>query len=125
MNVSLTPELERYVKAKVKSGYYNNASEVVREALREMILLDPVNPKRTRTSKGLEETAAAYQAEKAGRPRRAAGKGAAARAAADARALERLRAAIAKGDAAPDDENFSFDKLREKLDAEDRKRKRR
>ena len=125
MNVSLTPELERYVRRKVKSGYYNNASEVVREALREMILLDPVNPRRVRTSKGLEETAAAYQAEKTERPRKATGKGAAARAAADARALEWLRAAIAKGDAAPDDENFSFDKLRAKLDAEDRKRKRR
>lgn len=125
MNVSLTPELERYVRKKVKSGYYNNASEVVREALREMILLDPVNPRRTRPAKGLEETAAAYQAEKAERPRKATGKGAAARAATDARALERLRAAIAKGDASPDDENFSFDKLRAKLDAEDRKRKRR
>ena len=34
MNVSLTPKLEGYVKAKVKSGDYNNASEVIREALR-------------------------------------------------------------------------------------------
>jgi antitoxin ParD1/3/4 len=32
--VSLTPELERFVDAKVESGRYNNASEVVREALR-------------------------------------------------------------------------------------------
>jgi len=36
MHVSLTPELETRVKAKVKSGLYNNASEVVREALRFM-----------------------------------------------------------------------------------------
>lgn len=36
MNVSLTAKLEGYVKAKVKSGDYNNASEVVREALREL-----------------------------------------------------------------------------------------
>lgn len=34
MNVSLTPELERFVQAKVRSGLYNNASEVVREGLR-------------------------------------------------------------------------------------------
>ena len=34
MNVSLTPELEKFVSAKVESGRYNSASEVVREALR-------------------------------------------------------------------------------------------
>lgn len=34
MNVSLTPELEAMVQAKVKSGKYNSASEVVREGLR-------------------------------------------------------------------------------------------
>ncbi len=34
MNVSLTPELEKMVGEKVKSGLYNSASEVVREALR-------------------------------------------------------------------------------------------
>jgi antitoxin ParD1/3/4 len=34
MNVSLTPELEKFVSAKVVSGRYNSASEVVREALR-------------------------------------------------------------------------------------------
>jgi len=34
MNVSLTPELEKFVTAKVESGRYNSASEVVREALR-------------------------------------------------------------------------------------------
>jgi len=34
MNVSLTPGLEEFVAAKVKSGRYNSASEVVREALR-------------------------------------------------------------------------------------------
>jgi len=36
MHVSLTPELESRVKAKVDSGLYNNASEVIREALRFM-----------------------------------------------------------------------------------------
>jgi antitoxin ParD1/3/4 len=34
MNVSLTPELEKFVSTKVGSGRYNSASEVVREALR-------------------------------------------------------------------------------------------
>lgn len=34
MNVSLTPELEKLVNDKVKSGRYNSASEVVRESLR-------------------------------------------------------------------------------------------
>ncbi len=34
MNVHLTEELERLVQTKVKSGRYNSASEVVREALR-------------------------------------------------------------------------------------------
>ena len=34
MNVSLTPELESMVNKKVKTGLYNSASEVVREALR-------------------------------------------------------------------------------------------
>jgi antitoxin ParD1/3/4 len=34
MNVSLTPQLEEMIHQKVESGLYNNASEVVREALR-------------------------------------------------------------------------------------------
>ena len=34
MNIHLTPELEQLVQTKVKSGRYNSASEVVREALR-------------------------------------------------------------------------------------------
>ncbi|MFL6278323.1 MAG: type II toxin-antitoxin system ParD family antitoxin [Blastocatellia bacterium] len=34
MNVSLTPELEKLVNEKVKSGRYTSASEVVREGLR-------------------------------------------------------------------------------------------
>ena len=35
MNVSLTHELETVIEEKVKSGLYNNASEVVRDALRK------------------------------------------------------------------------------------------
>jgi antitoxin ParD1/3/4 len=40
MHVSLTEKLEDYVKSKVQSGLYNNASEVVREALRLKISVD-------------------------------------------------------------------------------------
>jgi antitoxin ParD1/3/4 len=34
MNVSLTPELESFIREKVDSGRYHSSSEVVREALR-------------------------------------------------------------------------------------------
>lgn len=34
LNVSLTPELERFIQARVKTGRYQTASEVVREGLR-------------------------------------------------------------------------------------------
>ncbi len=37
MNISLTTELENYVSIQVKSGFYNSASEVIREALRNQI----------------------------------------------------------------------------------------
>ena len=36
MNVSITDHLASYVRKKVKSGRYNNASEVVRDAVRRM-----------------------------------------------------------------------------------------
>ena len=35
-NVNLTDELDRFVLAKIKSGRYENASEVVRAALRTL-----------------------------------------------------------------------------------------
>lgn len=34
MNFSLTPNLEQFIRERASSGDYNNASEVVREALR-------------------------------------------------------------------------------------------
>ena len=37
MQVSLSPHLENIVKNKVQSGLYNNASEVIRDALRIML----------------------------------------------------------------------------------------
>ena len=36
MNVSLTPELEKYVATEVDSGLYQTASEVVRAGLRRL-----------------------------------------------------------------------------------------
>jgi antitoxin ParD1/3/4 len=35
-NVNLTPELDRFIATKVKQGRYENASEVVRAALRSL-----------------------------------------------------------------------------------------
>ena len=43
MHVSLTPELENIVKKKVASGLYNNASEVIREALRIALKVEAEN----------------------------------------------------------------------------------
>jgi antitoxin ParD1/3/4 len=43
MHVSLTPELEKIVKQKVESGLYNNASEVIREALRLALKVESEN----------------------------------------------------------------------------------
>ena len=34
MNLSLTPQLEQFIRERAESGDYNNASEVVREAIR-------------------------------------------------------------------------------------------
>ncbi len=36
MHISLTKDLEKFVAGKVRAGGYSNASEVVREALREL-----------------------------------------------------------------------------------------
>jgi antitoxin ParD1/3/4 len=35
-NVNLTPELDQFIAAKIESGRYDNASEVVRAALRHL-----------------------------------------------------------------------------------------
>lgn len=36
MHVNLSPEMERFIKAKVASGAYGNATEVIRDAIRRM-----------------------------------------------------------------------------------------
>ena len=53
LNVSITPHFSKFIRDKVKSGRYSNASEVVREALRRLeqeemvgrqsIIVDPDN----------------------------------------------------------------------------------
>lgn len=46
MNVSLTPDLERFVQNKVASGFYTSASEVIRESLRLMHTQDDLQAHR-------------------------------------------------------------------------------
>jgi antitoxin ParD1/3/4 len=36
MHVNLSPEMESYIKGKVSSGFYGNATEVIRDAIRRM-----------------------------------------------------------------------------------------
>jgi antitoxin ParD1/3/4 len=55
MHVSLTAKLEEFVKAKVEAGLYNNASEVVREALR--LLLEQDELRRLKLERLREELA--------------------------------------------------------------------
>lgn len=60
INVSLTPQLEELVRAKVTSGRYNSASEVVREALRlmntyEQLRADALNKLRADVEAGWQQ----------------------------------------------------------------------
>lgn len=36
IHVNLSPEMEGFIKSKVSSGYYGNATEVIRDAIRRM-----------------------------------------------------------------------------------------
>jgi antitoxin ParD1/3/4 len=36
MHVNLSPEMESYIKGKVASGFYGNATEVIRDAIRRL-----------------------------------------------------------------------------------------
>lgn len=53
MNVSLTPELEKFVEKEVESGLYQTASEVVRAGLRR--LKEDGDARRPKTPGSLEE----------------------------------------------------------------------
>jgi len=65
MNVSLTLDLERFIREKVDSGLYNSASEVVREALRLLVARDEEQSARQadarRSSPSVDEAAAKFQ----------------------------------------------------------------
>jgi putative addiction module CopG family antidote len=39
MHVNLSPEMESYIKGKVSTGFYGNATEVIRDAIRRMSLV--------------------------------------------------------------------------------------
>jgi antitoxin ParD1/3/4 len=36
MHINLSPEMEGFIKGKVSSGFYGNATEVIRDAIRRM-----------------------------------------------------------------------------------------
>jgi antitoxin ParD1/3/4 len=55
MNVSLTPELEAMIRQRVESGRYNNASEVVRDALRHLEEYEREEHLRALLAVGLEQ----------------------------------------------------------------------
>lgn len=63
MNISITPELEKFVQSLVKSGMYNSASEVMRDALRLLAERQELRKKRleqlnAEIQKGLDDVAA-------------------------------------------------------------------
>lgn len=61
MNISLTPELEHFVQAKVESGLYNNASEVIREGLRLLKEHDDIRRTwREQIERGWKQSAAGH-----------------------------------------------------------------
>jgi antitoxin ParD1/3/4 len=60
MNVSLTPELEAFVTAKVETGMYGSQSEVVREGLRllrerDRVMEARLQDLRSEVAEGLEQ----------------------------------------------------------------------
>lgn len=55
MNVSLTPEVEAKIHERVESGRYNNASEVVRDALRHLEEYERLEHLRSLLEVGLEQ----------------------------------------------------------------------
>lgn len=40
IHINLSPEMESYIKAKVSSGLYGSATEVIRDAIRRMLADD-------------------------------------------------------------------------------------
>lgn len=63
MNVSLTEKQERYIAAQIQSGDFQNASELVRDALRlhEIYRHRIIEELRTEIAKGWDGETSAYQ----------------------------------------------------------------
>ena len=62
MNVTLTPEIDRWLQEKAASGFYQSADEVVREALRLLRDYESVRERRlaalrTDVQRGLDDLA--------------------------------------------------------------------
>lgn len=56
MHINLSPEMEGYIKSKVASGFYGNATEVIRDAIRRMQSEDErMSAWRTAIAKGEEQ----------------------------------------------------------------------
>jgi putative addiction module CopG family antidote len=47
MNISLSPQMARFIRGKVKNGEYTNMSEVVRDAVRRMQAVEATKSART------------------------------------------------------------------------------
>jgi antitoxin ParD1/3/4 len=71
LNVSLTPALLSYVKARVKSGRYESASEVVRESLRVLEVFEKL---RGKTLAQVDEAAPARSRRASAKPARRSGR---------------------------------------------------
>lgn len=52
MNISLTPELEKFVRQRLSSGMYTSASEIVREGLRLLAEQEKLKAARLRELRG-------------------------------------------------------------------------
>jgi antitoxin ParD1/3/4 len=55
MHIALTPELENIIQKKVQSGFYSNASEVVRDAIRRLHERDSYAALRGELNKGFAQ----------------------------------------------------------------------
>lgn len=65
MNISLTPALEKFVQEKVATGLYNSVSEVIREALRLLVLKENISQERLNMlNQDIEEGLADFKSEK-------------------------------------------------------------
>jgi putative addiction module CopG family antidote len=54
MNISLPPKMARFIRGKVKAGEYTNASEVVRDAVRQMQEVEAAKKERRAGLNGIE-----------------------------------------------------------------------